>query len=220
MDKILQFVKAKFLYLLEILLIGVFILFIIKKMPIAIILMIVHLLLSTYLLYRIYKKEKECNKKDSYLEFFSSLLSNVNHNLSFEKSYELSSKYLIGYHEIEPLDQFLDRSEFSYLKDYEEYCLQLLQDEKEKKVHLKNYHLLINKLEMDITTRKKTSRTINSLFNIITALVTTSFLIMTILRFTLYISTSYESIFVDMILSLSCLIVPTLCLVTEKSMEN
>ena len=208
MNNFIKIIKIRWLDFLIILISSVLLLFILKKMPYALTSSIINLILSLLILTAINKIDTEEYKKISAYEFFSSLLSAINRNLSFKNSFDISNKYLLSYHEILQYDSFLEINEFKYLGEYETNLLQVIDDEKHNQVHLSNYNLLINRLENDIQDKKKKNDKFNHLLTFSSSLIILFFLALVILRFTIFVNTTYTSLATDIILTLFSFIVP------------
>lgn len=166
-------------------------------MPYCLIASIINLSLSLLFIYLSNKEKEILNKKISYLECFSSIISSLDRGMSFKNSYEISNKYLISYHEILPLDDFLNQTSFYYLDEYQNNMIDILNDEKNNQVHLSNYFLLTKRVENKITEYKSKNKNIDSLYNILSGFILLIFLLLLVLRFTIYLNTSYPSLIYD-----------------------
>lgn len=208
-----KFFKQCYYDLPLILLSSILLLFIIKKMPYAIIGCLLNFSLSITGLYFIYKKDNNLNKTISAKEFFSCLLTSLNRTFSLERSYQIASKYLLSYHELKNYDDFLNEKSFPYLNEYELYYKELIEKEINNEIHLSNYYFLTRRIEKEVESSKKYNNFLNKLSYIILSIINIIFFILVFLRFTLFTNTNYNSNFIfNCIPLLFSLIIPLIYL--------
>lgn len=188
-----KFLNQYYFDLLLILLSSVLLLFIIKKMPYAIIGCLLNLVLSIAALYFIYKKDNSLNKNISAKEFFSCLLTSLNRTFSLERSYQIASKYLLSYHELKNYDDFLNEKSFSYLNEYEPYYIELIEKEVKNELHLSNYYFLTKKIDKEVNSTKRYNTFLNKLTYIFISFINIIFFVLVFLRFTVFTNTTYNS---------------------------
>lgn len=150
-----QFLKEMPIHIATILMISLLSLVIVKNLIFGIISSIINLSISIFILYLYYKKEQKSDEEISCKRFLSSLFSLIETDHSFSNAYSYSSRYLLGYKDILPEEEFIEKGAAINLYGYEPYLKKLIDDHKESIEHIYDYHNLINQLEEEIFLQEK-----------------------------------------------------------------
>lgn len=139
-----KFLKNQIRSILIISIASLFSAFLNSKLILGIISFLISLIASIVILSKIDKKEDNAKRKTAVYSFLISFWDGLFVGKSAPLAYESAIKYLTGYQDLIPYDEFIESSEkieaFEYNNELKETCMK----EKENESHLPDYLPLIN----------------------------------------------------------------------------
>lgn len=136
--------------------------FIVNNVTLLIIAIVIQTILLFVILNSIDKKDNDLKCIISSYSFLLSYIQNVEDNKGSKASYDIASRYLIGYQQVNPYEE-IDENNNLKLYKFQKYFNFIISSDKKNEVHLLSYRQLIENIESELNFDDKYNKKISQI---------------------------------------------------------